>query len=143
MNFVTQVNKKISGCERREIECGLFGDYWWWIISSILVFVLFAIFGVRRELTAAIAAKEGVEIDPKSTFALSAHKWLVRNWFVTTILILSVALFTGVQIFGTAFQLGVINDYQPSQPIAYSHKLHAGQMGIECKYCHHLSLIHI
>ena len=25
MNFVTQVNKKISGCERREIECGLVG----------------------------------------------------------------------------------------------------------------------
>ena len=26
--------------------------------------------------------------------------------------------------------------YQPSQPIAYSHKLHAGELGIECQYCH-------
>jgi len=26
--------------------------------------------------------------------------------------------------------------YQPAQPIAYSHKLHAGQMGIDCYYCH-------
>ena len=26
--------------------------------------------------------------------------------------------------------------YQPSQPIPYSHKLHAGQMGIDCYYCH-------
>jgi cytochrome c551/c552 len=122
----------VSGASEEEPN-----TYWWWIISAILVFVLFAIFGVRRELTAAIAVKEGIEIDPKTTFASSAHKWFVRNWFVTTLLILSVALFTGVQIFGTAFQLGVINDYQPSQPIAYSHKLHAGQMGIECKYCHH------
>ena len=32
-------------------------DYWWWIISFLLVFVLFAIFGVRRELSAAIAVK--------------------------------------------------------------------------------------
>ncbi len=26
--------------------------------------------------------------------------------------------------------------YGPEQPIKYSHKLHAGQMGIECQYCH-------
>ena len=26
--------------------------------------------------------------------------------------------------------------YQPAQPIPYSHKLHAGQLGIDCRYCH-------
>lgn len=26
--------------------------------------------------------------------------------------------------------------YAPEQPIKYSHKLHAGDMGIDCKYCH-------
>ncbi len=26
--------------------------------------------------------------------------------------------------------------YQPDQPINFSHKLHAGDMGIDCKYCH-------
>lgn len=26
--------------------------------------------------------------------------------------------------------------YSPDQPIKYSHKLHAGQMNIDCKYCH-------
>lgn len=26
--------------------------------------------------------------------------------------------------------------YSPEQPIKYSHKLHAGQMNIDCKYCH-------
>ncbi|HRP94563.1 MAG TPA: cytochrome c3 family protein, partial [Ignavibacteriaceae bacterium] len=26
--------------------------------------------------------------------------------------------------------------YSPDQPIAYSHKLHAGDMKIDCKYCH-------
>ncbi len=26
--------------------------------------------------------------------------------------------------------------YAPWQPIAFSHKLHAGQMGIDCQYCH-------
>ncbi len=27
--------------------------------------------------------------------------------------------------------------YEPEQPIAYSHKLHAGDLGIQCLYCHH------
>jgi len=26
--------------------------------------------------------------------------------------------------------------YQPTQPVAYSHALHAGQLGIDCRYCH-------
>lgn len=26
--------------------------------------------------------------------------------------------------------------YAPEQPIAFSHKLHAGTMGIDCQYCH-------
>jgi len=26
--------------------------------------------------------------------------------------------------------------YSPKQPIAYSHRLHAGELGIDCKFCH-------
>lgn len=26
--------------------------------------------------------------------------------------------------------------YQPKQPVPYSHALHAGQMGMDCRYCH-------
>jgi hypothetical protein len=26
--------------------------------------------------------------------------------------------------------------YQPKQPVPYSHALHAGQLGIDCRYCH-------
>src|SRR5262245_25824357 len=28
--------------------------------------------------------------------------------------------------------------YQPYQPISYSHQLHAGQKGIDCRYCHRM-----
>jgi len=27
-------------------------------------------------------------------------------------------------------------DYEPEQPIAFSHRLHAGEMAIDCRYCH-------
>ena len=26
--------------------------------------------------------------------------------------------------------------YMPVQPVAYSHAIHAGQLGIDCRYCH-------
>lgn len=29
--------------------------------------------------------------------------------------------------------------YQPDQPIAYSHKMHAGDLQIPCQYCHYAS----
>lgn len=28
--------------------------------------------------------------------------------------------------------------YQPVQPIPYSHKLHVGELGMDCRYCHHI-----
>jgi Cytochrome c7 and related cytochrome c len=33
-------------------------------------------------------------------------------------------------------EIGVQKGYAPVQPIAYSHKLHAGDLKIDCKYCH-------
>lgn len=27
-------------------------------------------------------------------------------------------------------------DYEPAQPIAFSHRLHAGELAIDCQYCH-------
>jgi hypothetical protein len=32
--------------------------------------------------------------------------------------------------------VGYSTGYEPDQPIAYSHKLHAGDLGIDCQYCH-------
>ncbi len=32
--------------------------------------------------------------------------------------------------------IGYNQGYEPTQPIPYSHKLHAGKLGINCKYCH-------
>jgi len=26
--------------------------------------------------------------------------------------------------------------YAPKQPVPYSHKLHVGQLGLDCRYCH-------
>jgi mono/diheme cytochrome c family protein len=34
------------------------------------------------------------------------------------------------------YHIGVQQDYSPTQPIAFSHKVHAGDYAIPCQYCH-------
>ena len=59
-----------------------------------------------------------------------------------TIVILGVISLLAMGILGPYFykygmnEVGVQKGYAPEQPIAYSHKLHAGDLGIDCKYCH-------
>ena len=50
-----------------------------------------------------------------------------------TILLLLVTAYVG---FGTLFKVGVDKGYSPLQPIAFSHKIHAGENKIDCQYCH-------
>jgi hypothetical protein len=62
-------------------------------------------------------------------------KTLKRRWINYVIL-----LFTGIFITNTlavnAISLGRSKDYSPSQPIKFSHAVHAGQNGTDCIYCH-------
>ena len=56
---------------------------------------------------------------------------LKRFWLLVVIAIFAVGY--GIHTFRYAF---IDQGYAPSQPIAYSHKLHAGELKIDCKYCH-------
>jgi mono/diheme cytochrome c family protein len=44
-----------------------------------------------------------------------------------------VLLYEGVQ---SVMAVGLTQGYQPTQPIAFSHKIHAGENNINCAYCH-------
>ncbi len=63
---------------------------------------------------------------------------LLKNQVVTVILLLGVT-FSIIALAArlSAFHLpGNHEGYSPEQPIAYSHRLHAGELGIDCLYCH-------
>jgi hypothetical protein len=58
---------------------------------------------------------------------------------------LPVMIITGALLVGTAVTAGVWYyftpkytrvGYQPVQPVPFSHATHAGQLGIDCRYCH-------
>jgi len=63
------------------------------------------------------------------------HK--IKYRFVT-VLILIIAIVVQVKMVAdAAINLGRSQNYAPDQPIKFSHKVHAGDNQIDCKYCHH------
>ncbi|GMV65540.1 MAG: cytochrome c family protein [Candidatus Omnitrophica bacterium] len=56
----------------------------------------------------------------------------------TYVLLLGIALgVLGFFVATAGFHLpGNNQDYEPTQPIAFSHRLHAGELQIDCNYCH-------
>lgn len=56
---------------------------------------------------------------------------LARFWFVPAILL-------ALAVAGALWFVNAFHDrgYAPIQPIAYSHKMHAGDLKIDCQYCH-------
>ena len=73
----------------------------------------------------------------RTGFISSALSWVKLN--PSFIVFLSVlTLFSGVKgCWNETSKIGVAQNYQPEQPIAFSHQLHAGEQGIDCNYCHH------
>jgi hypothetical protein len=65
---------------------------------------------------------------------------LISRFFMsprTLTVLLTTALFASLASLATAWRLpGDNRGYEPVQPIAYSHRQHAGDMKISCLYCH-------
>jgi len=61
---------------------------------------------------------------------------IIKARFVHVIIILTVIMIMGEIIAVEAQGLGRQHYYEPEQPIAFSHKVHAGQNQIDCLYCH-------
>ncbi len=51
------------------------------------------------------------------------------------------AIFTGLAVFifmisNNKLRLAYNNNYQPDQPVPFSHAIHVGEYGMDCRYCH-------
>ena len=59
------------------------------------------------------------------------------KWKVVPVVIFLGAFGWQVQMIATdAMRLGRQESYAPDQPVKFSHKIHVGENGIDCKYCH-------
>ena len=76
--------------------------------------------------------------DPVSILDEAGWFWgrLINNkGFVTVSTVVITVAFLS-QLYGWMMGIGMEQNYQPEQPIAFSHALHAGENQIDCNYCH-------
>jgi mono/diheme cytochrome c family protein len=107
-------------------------------VLAIMVMVLLALLGMVN----AIAKSKNGEIAnglPKPSLIdnFSAQfKDLAKSGAVKGGIITLAILLLGKATIDGLYGIGIHQGYAPTQPIAFSHKLHAGDYKIDCNYCH-------
>jgi cytochrome c551/c552 len=98
------------------------------ILTLILAVIALILLQVNSNLKKLSDDAEGVPShEPVPFYRNKAYIYLI------TLLLFVVG---GYYVIQGAIGLGRTKDYQPAQPIYYSHKVHAGQNQISCLYCH-------
>lgn len=98
------------------------------VISLILGIIAVILMQVNSNLKKMADEAEGVVLPE------AIPVWRNKTYIATTAIIFFVL--GGYLVAKGAIGLGRQKDYQPEQPIYYSHKVHAGINQINCLYCH-------
>ncbi len=98
------------------------------ILTLVLALVGFILLQVNSNLRKLSDEKEGVQRGEPVPF--------YRNKTYLMVGVLVLFALGGYATINAAIGLGRMKNYQPVQPIYYSHKVHAGTNQISCLYCH-------
>ncbi len=102
----------------------------------ILVLMLIILGLIVTALKKYLAQKELNEDDEQvvnSPYTLATISRSSGFIFLVSFIVVAIGFKT---VIDGLYSIGIQQDYNPKQPIAFSHKLHAGSYEINCKYCH-------
>ena len=108
---------------------------YWTLAFVVILFFLILMFLARVKNMLKKVAKE----NPSSLindFGQFIKKYITEKKEIKASLIILLTLMILNGAWNWLMQIGVDKGYQPIQPIAFSHKVHAGDNKIDCKYCH-------
>jgi cytochrome c551/c552 len=98
------------------------------ILALVLAVIAFTLLQVNSNLKKLTDEKDGISSPEPLPF------WKNKAYIATGIILLF--LTGGYLMAQSAIGLGRQTNYQPEQPIYYSHKVHAGINQVNCLYCH-------
>jgi cytochrome c2 len=108
------------------------------LIGILLLCSVLVVFGIAVVGYAIKAREEGKPLTSENF--LKALRAFFSHRLVFTVIVLVVLVGAVNSGYRFLWMMNLHNGYQPVQPIAFSHKLHAGtekgQLGIQCEYCH-------
>jgi mono/diheme cytochrome c family protein len=107
------------------------------IIAAAILYVLYTILArVQSTLERTVRQRTGTPEPVLMTRKQAFIHWARNNKKLVAVILLVLTGWGSVKGWYTLKNIGVMQGYTPEQPIKYSHKLHAGEMQIQCIYCH-------
>lgn len=103
------------------------------VLFLILAYVLG---GIKKTLSKLVREKEGLPEPIELAYGTAAKVWIKTHKKHVAVIILILVCAGTRAAWNGMMGLGVYTGYKPEQPIKFSHKIHAGQNGINCVYCH-------
>ncbi|MBC6610762.1 c-type cytochrome [Hymenobacter sp. BT507] len=104
------------------------------VVLIVLVVTLVIIANLMKDVLRGrkdLSGRDVEQLNQRYDFSKIYKSGAVRGIAITVFIL--VVLYESVQ---AAMGIGLTQGYQPTQPIAFSHKLHAGENQINCAYCH-------
>ena len=117
-----------------QVESGVSNDLILGALALLFALLAMALVLVNRTLNRFAEAK-GIDVVAE-TKRKPLWKAFVENQFLILVTAIFFLLASAYFVYGYFMQVGVDQGYEPVQPIHYSHRIHAGDNGIDCKYCH-------
>lgn len=119
---------------------GISSDYLTIILVGlliVLVLILVVLVLIISVLSRFLSQKEDLDDEDREIISqkVDVKKVVTSKPFIGISLFLFMAIAVKLVINGL-YSIGIQQGYQPKQPIAFSHALHAGQYEIDCQYCH-------
>jgi mono/diheme cytochrome c family protein len=116
------------------VEPGISNNLILGALALLFALLAMALILVKRTLNRFAEAK-GIEAVAE-TKRTPIWKAFIQNQFLVLVTAIFFLLASGYFVYGYFMQVGIDQGYEPVQPIHYSHRIHAGENAIDCKYCH-------
>lgn len=107
------------------------GNTFYYIVFLFLIALALVLARVLNKLRYLTQLQEGAETEgPRSLWSTLTSKGMIG------IIVFAVIVLGGYFTVNSAINLNRMQEYQPEQPIKFSHATHAGLHQIDCQYCH-------
>jgi mono/diheme cytochrome c family protein len=106
------------------------------VVLVILIILALILGGVKKSLQKVVNEKLNIPEKPELPLLDSVKLWINNNKKLTAVIIIILVIGGMNDGWNRLMEVGVYTGYAPEQPINFSHKIHAGDNGIACVYCH-------